>query len=177
MNRNCPLPECELQAKQCIKISAALAHQFRSNFMARAFIAFVAATSLVALGYVSVAQEGHEHHGAHEACAKACNDCQRACDSCATHCAKLVATGKKEHLTTLQTCQDCATHCSAAAQIVSRGGPFSDLICQACAEACKRCAAECNKHPGDEMMKKCADECLKCEKACREMLAASPSAK
>ena len=36
-------------------------------------------------------------------CAKACSDCQRACDSCATHCAHLVAEGKKEHLTTLMT--------------------------------------------------------------------------
>src|SRR3569623_948135 len=67
-------------------------------------------------------------------CAKACNDCQRACDACSTHCARLMADGKKEHMSTLQTCQDCATHCSAAASIVSRQGPFSDVICTACAE-------------------------------------------
>lgn len=111
-----------------------------------------------------------KHAGALEECAKACNDCQRICDMCATHCAKLIADGKKDHLTTLQTCQDCATVCSAAAGIVARKGPFSDTICSACAEACKRCGDQCDKFKDDLMMKKCADECRKCEKACREML-------
>lgn len=109
------------------------------------------------------------HAAAFEACAKTCNECQRACDMCAAHCAKLVAGGKKEHLTTLQTCQDCATFCSAASCIVSRTGPFSDLICKACADACKQCGDECGKKD-DPIMKKCADECRKCEKACRDML-------
>ena len=117
-----------------------------------------------------VSTAGDKHHAMMEECAKACNDCQRICDMCATHCAKRVAEGKKEHLKTLQTCQDCATHCSAAASIVARMGPFSDLICQACAEACKRCGDECMKHKEDPMMKRCADECRRCEQACREML-------
>jgi hypothetical protein len=113
----------------------------------------------------------HDHHGeAFEKCARECSDCQRACDSCAAHCARMIAEGKKEHLKTLGTCQDCATHCSAAACIVSRQGPFSDLICQACAEACARCGKACEAHPEDAHMKKCAEECRKCEKACREML-------
>jgi hypothetical protein len=111
-----------------------------------------------------------QHGGAFEECAKACNDCQRSCDMCSSHCAKMVADGKKDHLTTLETCQDCATHCSAAASIVARKGPFSDTICKACAEACKRCGDACEKFNDDSMMKKCADECRKCEKACQEML-------
>ena len=82
----------------------------------------------------------------------------------------MVAEGKKDHLTTLKTCQDCATHCAAAASIMSRKGPFSDLICKACAEACARCGEACAKFPDDRHMKKCAEECKKCEKACREML-------
>ena len=86
-----------------------------------------------------------------------------------THCARLLSEGKKEHLATLGTCQDCANVCTAAAQIVSRGGPFSALICESCAEACARCRKECEKFAGDQHMKKCADECQKCEKACREM--------
>src|SRR5947209_8470720 len=90
-----------------------------------------------------------EHHAAFEHCAKACGDCQRACDSCATHCARLVADGKKEHLKTLRTCQDCATHCSAAACIVARMGPFADTICKACAEACARCGKQCEQHAED----------------------------
>jgi hypothetical protein len=109
-------------------------------------------------------------HAAYEQCAKACSDCQRACDACATHCARLLAEGEKDHLKTLRTCEDCATHCSAAATIVARMGPFSDTICTACAEACKRCGDACAKHQHDPIMKKCAEQCRECETACRDML-------
>src|SRR5581483_8830580 len=79
------------------------------------------------------------HHAmAFMECAKACDDCARICDACGAHCADLIANGKREHLTTLQTCQDCATACSAASCVTARTGPFSDLMCTACAEACKR---------------------------------------
>lgn len=110
------------------------------------------------------------HHAHYDKCAKECNDCQRACDSCATHCAMLLAQGKKEHLHTLQTCQDCSSYCIAAATIVARRGPFSDIICKSCEEACARCAKACEKHPDDPHMKQCAEACRKCEKACREMV-------
>jgi hypothetical protein len=114
---------------------------------------------------------GQGHHGEYyDKCARACSDCQRSCDSCSTHCAHLLAEGKKEHHKTLATCQDCATHCAAAASIVARKGPFSDLICKACAEACERCGKACEAFPGDKHMKQCAEECRRCEKACREML-------
>jgi len=111
-----------------------------------------------------------EHHEAYERCAKACNDCQRVCDTCATHCARQVADGKKEHDKTLQTCNDCADFCAAAARIVARGGPFADLICQSCAEACARCGKACEQFPDDKMMKACAKECRRCEKECQGML-------
>jgi hypothetical protein len=110
------------------------------------------------------------HDAAYEQCAKACNDCEQICAACATHCADLLAQGKKEHLKTLATCRDCATTCAAAAKIVAGKGPFSDLICTACADACKRCGDACDQFKDDPMMKKCADECRKCEKACRDML-------
>jgi len=109
------------------------------------------------------------HHAMLEKCAKACNDCQRICDACARHCTHLVAEGKKEHVKTLRTCQDCASFCATAAQIVSRGGPFADLICKGCAEACNRCGKACKEH-SDDMMQKCAEECARCEKACQEMV-------
>jgi hypothetical protein len=112
----------------------------------------------------------HEHGDRYDKCARACSDCQRSCDSCASHCADLLAAGKKEHRKTLATCQDCATHCAAAASIVARKGPFSDLICKACAEACDRCGKACAAFPEDRHMKQCAEECRRCEKACREML-------
>ncbi len=118
----------------------------------------------------AVAQDHGKHHAALLKCAQACANCQLACDECATHCAKELAAGNKEHLATLMSCQDCATVCSAAAQIVARGGPFSALICEPCAKACADCAVQCEKFPGDQHMKQCAEECRKCEKACREML-------
>lgn len=136
---------------------------------------FALAVALLAGGALLTADEkgkgdAHDHHGAYDACAKACSDCQRSCDSCATHCAMMVAQGKKEHLQSLQTCQDCATLCSAASSITARRGPFSDTICTACAEACKRCGDTCAKMSDDAHMKQCADECRRCEKACRDML-------
>jgi hypothetical protein len=138
----------------------------------------VTAFILAVLGAVAFAQAAkapvapdHSQHGeAMQACAKACSDCQRQCDSCATHCGHQLYEGKKEHIMTLMTCQDCANVCTAAAQIVSRGGPFSALICGSCADACARCGKECDQFPADEHMKKCADECRKCEKACRDMV-------
>lgn len=135
----------------------------------------LSAAALAAMGSTTFAQQaasgGHDHAQMMlDKCAKACSDCQRACDSCATHCARLAASGKKEHLTTLATCQDCADVCVAAARIVSRGGPFAALACQACAEACARCGKECERFPDDEHMRMCAAECRKCEKECREMI-------
>jgi len=89
---------------------------------------------------------------------------------CLAHCVKMLADGKKEHLSTLHSCQDCATICSAAANIVARKGPFSEIICMSCVDACKQCGLECDKMKNDPVMKKCAEECRKCEKACQEML-------
>lgn len=140
-------------------------------------VAGLSAVALAAVDGSVFAQEKTKATGAHaehdemlQACAKACSDCQRACGMCATHCAHLLADGKKEHGTTLATCQDCADFCAAAAQIVSRGGPFAALICESCAEACARCGKQCEKFPDDKHMKMCAEECRKCEKACREMV-------
>ena len=104
-------------------------------------------------------------------CAKACDDCARVCDACGAHCAQLLASGHKEHATTLRTCQDCATVCRAGGAVAARTGPFTDAIWKACADCCKRCGEACAKHGDhDPIMKKCADECAACEKACREML-------
>jgi len=138
--------------------------------LALSLLVLLAAVVFTVRGTADEPSADHGHHAhAFEHCAKACEECQRACSSCATHCAHLLAQGKKEHHTTLQTCLDCADHCSTAARITARQGVFSDLICNACAEACSRCGKECAKQE-DEHMKKCAEECRKCEKACREML-------
>ena len=114
--------------------------------------------------------EHSEHDAMMMACAKACSDCQRMCDMCGTHCAHMLAEGKKEHAKTLATCQDCSTICAAASSVVARGGPFSGTVCAACAECCSKCAKACEAHPDDKHMKMCAEECRKCEKACLDMV-------
>ena len=142
---------------------------FRSFTMRNLYLPFLGlALSLSAFSPSFAADD--KHHAAYEACAKACNDCQRACDMCTTHCATMVADGKKEHLVTLKECQDCATCCSACAQICARSGPQTALMAECCAKCCDQCAKACEKFPDDKHMKMCAEECRKCQKACETMV-------
>ena len=126
-------------------------------------------TTLAAPGF-GREQGEHNHSGPLEECAKVCADCLRECESCSDYCARLLASGKKEHLTTLQTCADCAEFCAAAAKIASRHGPLAVTICEACAKACDICGAACEKTPDDQHMQKCAKACRDCAKACRDMI-------
>ena len=138
--------------------------------------------ALALVGVITFAQQGPaqekkerkvehmEHHAMMQECAKACSDCQRACDLCATHCAHLLADGKKEHLSCLMNCQDCATCCVACAQICARGGPHSALMADCCAKSCEQCAKTCEAFPDDKQLKACAEECRKCEKSCKMMV-------
>lgn len=147
-------------------------------FQRRQFtVAGLSAVAAAAAWQTSLKAAERDHHLGHaesdrvmERCAAACSDCQRECNSCATHCVMQLKEGHADHAETLATCQDCADVCSAASQIVSRGGPFANLICKACADACSKCAVACNQFPDDEHMMKCANECIECEKVCREML-------
>jgi hypothetical protein len=100
-------------------------------------------------------------------CAKSCSDCQRVCDLCASHCANLLADGKKEHLSCLRHCRDCATCCAACSQVCASGGPLSAVMADCCAKCCDHCAKACEALPDDQHMKACAEECRKCEKACK----------
>lgn len=133
-------------------------------------MAGLSAAALAAMHSTGLAGEKDHEHELHDECAEACSDCQRECDACATHCAGMVADGKKNHIMSMQSCQDCADFCAAASRIVARGGLFSTLICESCAEACARCAKQCEEHPHDKRMTACAKECRKCETACRGMI-------
>ena len=136
----------------------------------------LSAIAVAALQGTSIADEPDEHRTHHrdagrlKKCAEACSACQRECDSCGSHCAMKLKEGSAKHAETLATCQDCADICSAASQIVSRGGPFAELICNVCADACAKCASACDKFRDDKHMRECAAECRRCEKACREMV-------
>lgn len=138
----------------------------------------VVALALAVGGVLALAQPGRtedkkadhsEHNAKMQECAKACSDCQRACDTCTTHCAHLMAEGKKEYLTCLTNCQDCATCCICCSQLCARGGPSAMLMAECCAKACERCGKACEAFPDDKQLKACAEECRKCEKVCRAM--------
>ncbi len=89
------------------------------------------------------------------------------CNHCATHCANLLADGKKEHLSCLMHCRDCATCCAACSQVCASGGPLSAVMADCCAKCCDHCAKACEAFPNDMHMKSCAEECRKCEKSCK----------
>ena len=127
-------------------------------------------TTLAAYGSGPAGETDHNHGGPLEKCAKVCTDCLRECESCSDHCARLVAYGKEDHLTTLQTFADCAELCAAAAKIASRHGTLAVTICEACAKACDVCGAACEKTPDDKHMQACAKACRDCAKACRDMI-------
>jgi len=131
----------------------------------------------VVLGGQAIAEErspeaaaGHADDRGLAACADACGKCLRECESCSTHCAGLLAAGKREHAATLRLCLDCADLCTAALRLVSRRGPLMEAICETCARACDLCAAECGKFPGERSLEACAAACRICAAACREML-------
>jgi hypothetical protein len=106
----------------------------------------------------------HPHGGHH---AQVIAACLRECESCSDHCARLLESGRKEHLSSQRICRDCAELCSAALRIVARDGPLCELATQACAKACDLCATECERFSNDDQMKQCAKICRECAQVCR----------
>lgn len=134
-----------------------------------------AAAGLVLGGQAIAADRDPEPASGHgdrrlDACADACGKCLRECEACSTHCAGLLAAGRKEHAGVQRLCQDCADLCTAAVRLVSRRGPLMEAACETCARACDLCAAECEKFSGDRSLEACASACRTCAAACREML-------
>jgi hypothetical protein len=142
-----------------------------NSYFWRAELVLIACCLLICSRVHAHDEEHHGHaHDVMEECAEECSECARECSSCAAHCAKLLAAGNKEHRKTLATCLDCADICNVAAVIVSRRGPFNELICKACADACAKCGKACEAFPKDKHMARCARACRECEKECRKML-------
>lgn len=101
--------------------------------------------------------------------------CSEACTSCADACLSEDVVGA------LTTCirlnLDCADICATTARVLTRQTGFDVSIArtqlEACATACMVCAAECTSHAGvHEHCRVCAEVCGRCERACRELLAA-----
>jgi hypothetical protein len=101
--------------------------------------------------------------------------CSEACTACADACLS------EQMVAQLRTCirlnQDCADVCATTARVLSRHSSFdANLVraqLEACVIACQACAAECSLHADmHEHCRICAEACSRCERACRELLAA-----
>jgi len=67
---------------------------------------------------------------------------------------------------------DCANISQAAADFMLRGSDEYGRICAACAALCQRCAEDCDRFVGDEVMHACAESCRHCADACDQMATA-----
>lgn len=101
--------------------------------------------------------------------------CSEACTSCADACLS------EEMVASLTRCirldLDCADICATTARVLTRQTGFDPAIArtmlEACATACMSCGAECAMHADmHEHCRVCAEACHRCERACRELLAA-----
>jgi len=137
----------------------------------------VVGTAILSLAGLPAAKTRHDaprpdsDHAAHFlACAKVCAECEMHCQMNFQHCAKLVASGQKDHERSMHTSLDCGELCAVAGKLSARHSEFAVPACDACAKACETCAGECEKHASDQHMQECAKACRDCAKACREMV-------
>jgi hypothetical protein len=130
--------------------------------------------SLVALGFAAAITVAAEPPAAapqqpstsqktpKDTCVEPCKACAAICAECMKHCDKL------GHKDIARMCEACHHACLMCATAVANKTPNAWQACELCEKFCNDCAAMCDKHPGDEIMKKCADECRKCAKACAD---------
>lgn len=108
--------------------------------------------------------------GAHmQHCIDACTTCHGVCIETISHCLRMG--GKHAEAAHIRLMIDCAEICQTSANFMLRGSDLHTLTCGVCAEVCDRCAADCEKFTGDEVMQRCAEACRACAKSCHEMAA------
>ena len=112
------------------------------------------------------------------ACIEACFDCEQACSACADACLHEKTVAELAHC--IRTNLDCADVCGTLGRALSRGSkPDATLIksmLQACADAGRVCGEECRGHASKhDHCQVCADACDACERACGQLLAATPA--
>ena len=105
----------------------------------------------------------------------ALNDCAEAC--IADVDADLSEPTVSEMVKCIRLCLNCADVCAAAAGVTSRQPEYdADVakpLLQSCVAICKSCGDECERHAQMHAhCRVCADACRRCERACRELLAA-----
>jgi hypothetical protein len=108
-------------------------------------------------------------------CVDECGECAAYCTICAD--ASLAEDEVRDLERCVRLCLDCADACVAIARILARQLDPEAAIrrrqLEACLIACGECAEECERHAHHhEHCRLCADECRRCERACRDLLAA-----
>jgi len=106
---------------------------------------------------------------------EALTECANTCTQCADACLS------EQDVAALVKCirlnLDCADVCTATSRVVSRQTEYDANVTraqlEACIAACTSCGDECERH-GEHMAhcRVCAESCRRCERACRDLLAA-----
>jgi Domain of Unknown Function (DUF326) len=105
----------------------------------------------------------------------ALDDCARACIADAD--SDLNEQNLSELVRCIRLCLDCADVCAATVRVTSRRTEYdanlTKSLLETCAATCKSCGDECERHAQmHEHCRVCAVACRRCERACRELLAA-----
>jgi hypothetical protein len=72
----------------------------------------------------------------------------------------------RAHITLLL---DCANMCQTSADFMLRGSEEHARTCAVCAAICRRCADDCDRFTGDDVMHACAETCRRCAESCEQM--------
>jgi hypothetical protein len=102
-------------------------------------------------------------------CIDECLRCHEVCLSTIAYCLKHGEEHAAEaHITLLL---DCANVCQTSADFMLRGSDEHARICAVCAALSSRCAEDCDRFTGDEVMHACAQSCRQCADSCEHMAA------
>ncbi|MBO0837852.1 MAG: four-helix bundle copper-binding protein [Actinobacteria bacterium] len=106
---------------------------------------------------------------------EALNDCAQACAADAD--ADLSEENLADMVRCIRLCLACTDICTATVGVVSRPGERDSNVIrpllEACAASCLSCGDECERHAHmHEHCRVCAGACRRCERACRDLLAA-----
>jgi hypothetical protein len=109
------------------------------------------------------------------ACIEECLACFQACSACADAC--LAEPDVADLMKCIRTDLDCSDVCASTVNVLTRRTEWNSAVMRAVVEACLvsclTCAEECERHAlHHEHCRIAAEVCSRCERACRQLLAA-----
>ena len=111
--------------------------------------------------------DGEEMATAMDDCIDWCTTCHDICLQTVNYCLGMGGEhAAQDHIRLLL---DCAQICQTGADFMLRESSVHGATCTACADVCERCAQDCARFEGDEIMQACADTCRGCAESCRNM--------